>query len=214
MWAEAQGWHFVRNSTKCKTEWGSSLGQMDRAVRGTPLRGDSGLIRIKEDQRSCEGADGSKGCVGLSWSLFIDLIYSCKCLESSRALTGSLSFFSAMCHYMGSSSFWSWALCHFPRDAGGLELKKFTSINVSLPDFFSFGSTPLPSCASSEMHLHFNSAIYCPFPAPVFWVLLRVPENFSFCLIPRHPVNLDWIAMSRTGRLWGWHFFAKSYFCT
>lgn len=66
---------------------------MDRAVRGTPLRGDSGLIRIKEDPRSSKGADSSKGCVGLSWSLFIDLIYSCKCLESSRALTGSLSFF-------------------------------------------------------------------------------------------------------------------------
>lgn len=66
---------------------------MDRAVRGTPLRGDSGLIRIKEDQVRSEGADGSKAYVGFSWSLFIDLIYSCKCLESSRALTGSLSFF-------------------------------------------------------------------------------------------------------------------------
>lgn len=96
---------------------------MDRAVRGTPLRGDSGLVRIKEDQMSSEEAEGSKEYVGLSWSLVIDLIYSCKCLESSRALTGSLSFFSAMWHCMGSSSFWSWALCHFPRGSGGLELK-------------------------------------------------------------------------------------------
>lgn len=69
---------------------------MDRAVRGTLLRGDSGLVRIKEDQMSSEEAEGSKEYVGLSWSLVIDLIYSCKCLESSRALTGSLSFFSAM----------------------------------------------------------------------------------------------------------------------
>lgn len=68
---------------------------MGRAVRGAaaPFRGDSGLIRIKEEQMSRKGAGGSKECAGLSWSLFIDLVYSRKRLESSSALMGSLSFF-------------------------------------------------------------------------------------------------------------------------
>lgn len=54
-------------------------------------------IRVSSGSKRARGAAREqtvlKAVVGLSWLLFIDLIYSCKCLESSRALTGSLSFF-------------------------------------------------------------------------------------------------------------------------
>lgn len=55
-----QGQCLVRNTIKCKIESGSLLGEVGRAVRGTttPLKEDSGLIRIKGTQFNSSGSDG------------------------------------------------------------------------------------------------------------------------------------------------------------
>ena len=89
-----------------------------------------------------------------------------------------LRFYCVTLHYKSGS--WS---CYFPRDFGGLEFKKKKkSLHQSTCPWlvFSFGKILFPSRASSEIHLHFNSAVCCPCHGPAFWVLLRVAGAFSF----------------------------------
>lgn len=77
-----------------------------------------------EAQMRSEGADGSKGALCVRVGRYLSIwSYSCKCLESSSAPAGSLSFVSTVWHYAGRSGFWSSAPCYFPRVFGRLELK-------------------------------------------------------------------------------------------
>lgn len=190
---------------------------MGRAVWGAvaPLRGDSGLIRIKGGPDVQRGHSRFWRSMQVLGGRYLSIwSYSCKCLKSSSAPAGSLSFVSTVWHYTTRAVP---DLVIFLEILEGWNLKKKKkSLHQSTCPWlvFSFGKILFPSRASSEIHLHFNSAVCCPCHGPAFWVLLRVAGAFSFFPIPGHPVNLHWIMMSPIGRMWGWHFFAKSYFYT
>lgn len=134
-----------------------------------------------------EGAAGSEGVCRFAWVAIyrFDLIPA----NASKAqallqwfFEFFLSFYWVTLHWQERFLIFSALL--FSSGVWSVGLKKFTSINMSLADFFSFGNILFPSCTSSEMHLHFNSAICCPFHGPAFGVFLRVADVFPFFPIP------------------------------
>lgn len=75
---------------------------MGRAVWGAvaPLRGDSGLIRIKGGPDVQRGHSRFWRSMQVLGGRYLSIwSYSCKCLKSSSAPAGSLSFVSTVWHY-------------------------------------------------------------------------------------------------------------------